>query len=218
MLDSRKLAECLQCPQSLADAWFPVLWGRMARHGINTPRRIGHFLAQIGHESQGLTRGVESMNYSAQRLAEMGVANGPGSVWARAAAQSARLARNPQALANFVYAGRNGNGDEASGDGWRYRGRGPIGLTGRGNYADMARDTGLPLVEQPDLVSGIEGGAAVACAWWKDKGLNVYADQNDGLSIGRIINLGTAKTRRMPMGQDDRHRRKLHVFRVLGIS
>lgn len=217
MLDRNSLAACLQCPQSVADAWFPTLWERMGRHRINTPRRIGHFLAQIGHESQGLTRGEESLNYGAKRLDEMGKANGPGSLWARAAAQSHRLARNPQALANFVYANRNGNGNEASGDGWRFRGRGPIGLTGRDNYAAMAKATGLPLVDNPDLVSTVEGGAAVAPAWWEAHGLNVFADQNDGLSIGRVINLGKAKTQRMPIGQDDRQRRQLHVFRVLGI-
>lgn len=218
MLNSQLLAACLECLPAVAKAWFDPLWSEMGRHGINTPRRIGHYLAQIGHESQGLTRGEENLRYSAKRLNEMGVANGPGSVWAKAAAQAARLANNPQALANFVYAARGGNGNEASGDGWRYRGRGPIGLTFRDGYAEMQGATGLPLVADPAKVATVAGGAAVACAWWSLRGLNAYADRNDDLSIGRVINLGNAKAKRSPMGQEDRARRLKLVFRTLEIS
>jgi putative chitinase len=218
VLTERLLADCLRCPPTVAAAWFGPLQRAMTTHRINAPRRIAHFLAQIGHESQSLTRGEENLRYSAKRLQEMGRDNGPGSVWARAAAQADRLANNPQALANVVYANRNGNGPEASGDGWRYRGRGPIGLTGRANYAEIATATGLPLVEDPDLVSSIDGGAATACAWWAARGLNAYADRNDGLSIGRIINLGNAKARRLPIGHDDRVARTRRAFEVLGVT
>lgn len=218
VLNKTLLAQCMECPQTIADAWFPSLWAEMSAARINTPRRIGHFLAQIGHESQGLTRGEENLRYSAKRLAEVGAQNGPGSVWARAAAQSARLANNPRALANFVYANRGGNGDEASGDGWLYRGRGPIGLTFHDAYEEMQRLTGRPILDDPDRVSTVEVGAAVACAWWNKRNLNQYADANDSLSIGRVINLGDAKKKRMPMGHEDRVRRTRLVFRILGVS
>lgn len=218
MLTERSLAQCLRCPPAVAAEWFGPLSREMARHRINAPRRIAHFIAQIGHESQSLTRGEENLRYSAKRLQEMAIANGPRSVWAKAAAQAARLANNPQALGNFVYALRNGNGNEASGDGWRFRGRGPIGLTGRANYAQMATATGLPLVEDPDRVSTVDGGAASACAWWAARGLNAYADRNEGLAIGRVINLGNANARRLPLGHEDRIERTRRAFDVLGVT
>ena len=218
MLNNFLLAKCMECPQSVADAWFHHLWTAMQSRGISAPRRVGHFLAEIGHESQGLTRGEENMRYRAARLQEMGKANGAKSRWAAAAKQAGRLAGNPESLANFVYASREGNADETSGDGWRYRARGPIGLTFRNNYARMSALTGLDLVNDPDTVSTAAVGAQVACAYWQDAGLNAYADRNDGLSIGRIINIGRADTQRMPNGWEDRSRRTRLVFKIMGIT
>lgn len=109
----------------------------MTRFGITSPVRAAAFLAQVGHESGQLTRLVENLNYSARGLA----ANWPSRYLGADGQPNAlaqRLARNPRAIANNAYASRNGNGDEASGDGWWYRGRGLLQITGRANYrADL---------------------------------------------------------------------------------
>lgn len=120
----------------------------MACFEINSPARAAAFLAQIGHESLQLTRCIESLNYGAQRLAV---------VWPRRfrAADGAPnalahgLAYQPERIANQVYANRNGNGSSASGDGWRFRGRGLLQITGRANYARVAKGLGAPLIERP---------------------------------------------------------------------
>ena len=115
---------------------------------IDTPARRAAFLAQVGHESSQLTRLVENLNYSAQGLA----ATWPGRYLGpdgQPNALALRLARNPQAIADNTYATRNGNGDEASGDGWRFRGRGLLQITGRANYRLVGEALGEPLEAEP---------------------------------------------------------------------
>lgn len=188
--------------------WATPLARAMERHGITTPRRAAHFLAQIGHESASLSRLEENLDYSAARLRE---------VWpSRFDATTARAyARQPERIANRVYANRMGNGDEASGDGWTYRGRGPIQLTGRANYRRMARITGLPLEAQPALAAEIDAGALIAAAWWQDAGLNTLADTGDILDVSRRVNLGTTRTHRMPNGLSDRITRTRRALALL---
>lgn len=96
--------------------------------------------------------------------------------------------RNPQALANRVYANRNGNGDEASGDGWRFRGRGLFQLTGRGGYARAAGRLNEPYLEQPELVAGVPDACYTAGAYWQDNGCNAIADAGDVDGLTRKIN------------------------------
>lgn len=118
------------------------------REEIDTPARRAAFLAQVGHESSQLTRLVENLNYSAQGLA----ATWPGRYLGpdgQPNALALRLARNPQAIADNTYATRNGNGDEASGDGWRFRGRGLLQITGRANYRLVGEALGEPLEAEP---------------------------------------------------------------------
>lgn len=185
----------------------------MARFEIHSPARMAAFLAQVGHESAHLTRLVENLNYSAQRLAE---------VWPfRYAAKDARgrylrtdktalvptplanqIARNPQLIANNTYADRNGNGSVVSGDGWRYRGRGLLQVTGRGNYRAAGAGVGQPLEAQPELLEQPEFAALSAAWWWADKGLNVLADRGRFDDIGSIINTG--QPGRTPIGADNR--------------
>lgn len=197
VLDADLLVAAMGCTPAIAAAWAHPLSMAMQRYGITTRRRAAHFLAQIGHESAGLTRIEERLDYSAARLLE---------VWpSRFDAASARAyARQPERIANRVYALRMGNGDEASGDGWRYRGRSPIQLTGRGNYRQIGEQTGLPLLEHPDLALQVEPGAVISAAWWRANGLNALADTGDVLSVSRRINLGTANTSRIPAGLQDR--------------
>ena len=118
----------------------PVLAGALARFGIETPRRVAAFLAQCHVESAGFTALEENLMYSsAARLIQVWPSRFPNT------GAATPFVRNPQRLANLVYANRNGNGPQASGDGWRYRGRSPIQLTGRDNYSRMAALAGLPL-------------------------------------------------------------------------
>lgn len=197
MFTETQLAAALQCPLARAARWRPHLAASMQRFGITTRRRAVHFLAQLGHESGGLSRVEENLNYSAGRLLEVfdGHFNG---------ATAADYAHHPERIANRVYANRNGNGPESSGHGWRYRGRCPIQLTFLSNYAHMGQLLGLPLVEQPDLALELEVGANIAAAYWRDRGLNALADGDDVLAISRRINLGTTNTKRMPNGLADR--------------
>lgn len=178
------------CPD--AESWTAALNVAMAQFDITTACRMAAFLAQLAQESGQLTRLAENLNYTASRLMQVWPARFP-------TLDKARLyERNPEKLANYVYAKRLGNGDETSGDGWRYRGRGLIQLTGRGNYRSAALGIGQPLEEQPELLEQ-PGPAALSAAWfWKSHGLNELADDRnededteDFKTITRRINGGT---------------------------
>lgn len=150
--------------------WCAALNGAAASFEIHSRERWAAFLAQIAHESAGLTQLEERLSYSAERLC---------AVWPRRfpTLESARpYARNPEALANRVYANRMGNGAEATGDGWRFRGRGLIQLTGRSNYQACARGIGLAVDARPDwLLEPL--AAALSAAWyWSTRGCNELAD------------------------------------------
>lgn len=149
------------------------------------PSRLEYFLAQIGHESGGLTTFEEGLSYSAKRMC---------AVWPKRfpdIAAATPYANNPRKLASFVYAGRMGNGDAASGDGYAYRGRGFIQITGRDGYRNVGRHTGLPLEDKPDLAGRLENYLLVAAGFWKWKELNGFCDKGDFTGATRRINGGT---------------------------
>ena len=209
MFSDAQLAAALGCPAARAARWSAPLQRAMSRCGITTARRAVHFLAQIGHESAGLSRTEENLNYSATRLRE---------IWPRrfTAEQAVAYARQPQRIANRAYASRNGNGPESSGDGWLFRGRSPIQLTGRKNYSAMAELTGLPLVAMPALAIEVEEGALIAATWWRANGLNNLADTGDILAVSRKVNLGNVNTTRKPNGLQDRIDRTRRAAAALG--
>ncbi|MEK6637801.1 MAG: peptidoglycan-binding protein [Pseudomonadota bacterium] len=157
-----------------------------ARYGIDKNLfRRDFFLAQIGHESAGMSIERENLNYSAARLMV---------VWPRRfptldSAQS--YAGNPQKLANFVYSGRNGNGTEASGDGFLFRGRGYMQLTGREGYREAGSRAALDLISSPDKVFATDHALNVALAFWKWKGANAVCDSGDFKAVTKIVNGGT---------------------------
>jgi putative chitinase len=160
---------------------------------INTPLRLAHFFAQLHHESN-LKPISENLNYSAQGLAN--TFPGRYSVNPKAKVKvpnplANRLARNPQAIANNVYANRMGNGTEASGDGWRFRGRGYIQLTGKNNYLRFSKDTRLPeIMSNPDLLLQ-ETNAMISALWfWKTNNLNRFSDTDDVRGLTKAINGG----------------------------
>ncbi len=164
------------------DMWARVLAGPCAAREISTPRRLAGFLANIVHETAGMVRLTESMNYSARRLMQ---------VWPRrfpTLASTKPFAGQPEALANHVYGSRMGN--IYPGDGWRYIGRGPLQVTGRDNYARLALVTGLPLLEQPELLQQPSTGARAAAHWWHWAGCNQIADTGDIAAVRRRVNGG----------------------------
>lgn len=211
MFTDAQFAAAVQCPLARASRWAPHLRSAMSRCGITTGRRAAAFLAQLGHESLGLSRVEENLNYSAGRLVEVF-----GNHFTLHSAPS--YARQPERIANRVYANRMGNGSEASGDGWRYRGRSPIQLTGRDNYASMGRMIGQPLLEMPGLALELDVGADIAAAYWRAHGLNALADDDDVLAISRKINLGTVHTHRMPHGLADRIERTRRAKAALEVA
>jgi len=188
--------------------WEAAINEAASRFAISTPARMAAFIAQTAHESGGFKRLVENLNYSAEGLSRTWPARyrGPDG---RPNETALRLHRNPRAIANHCYANRMGNGDAASGDGWRYRGRGLIQLTGRDNYARCAAATGLWLIEQPELLEE-QSAAALAAGWfWEANGLNALADAAAFASITKRINGGLN-------GHDDRVRYWSKALTVLG--
>lgn len=204
-----QLARATGATSQRAAHWGGVMRMAMTRQGIDTPRRMAHFFAQLGHESASLTRTTENLNYSAIRLRQ---------VFPRyfSVDQAAQYAGQPQRIANRVYANRMGNRDEASGDGWRYRGRGLLQITGANNYRRMGELLDMPLLLQPDLLLQPSIGAEASAAWWRVNGLNPWADRNDALAISRAINLGSATHRSMPNGWQDRAARTQRALSVFG--
>jgi putative chitinase len=166
-----------------ARQFAPALAAACARFQINTPARVSAFVAQCRVESAGFTALEEGLYYSTparirqifpSRVPSLGVA--------------ATLVRRPQALANRVYSGRLGNGDEASGDGWRYRGRGLKQLTGRANYTDAAVGLGRPYVEHPEWVALPEDACLTAAWYWHNAKCNMLADSAQWHAITRAVN------------------------------
>ena len=153
----------------------------LATFEINTPARIAAFLAQIAHESGDFRHTEENLNYSWQALRK----TWPKHFETDAIAQAYH--RQPEKIANRAYADRNGNGDEASGDGWRFRGRGLIQITGRVNYLAYSVAIGEPtVVTDPDQVK-LPRHAALSAGWfWSSHGLNALADAGDEASFNQI--------------------------------
>jgi putative chitinase len=151
-------------------------------YGLTTKLRIAHFMAQIEHES-GLKAVSENLNYSAQGLIQTFSKYFDTN-------ESLLYARKPEKIANRVYANRMGNGNEASGEGWKYRGRGFIQITGKINYHQLAIDTDLDCLKNPDLLLE-EVNAMISALWfWNLKGLNKLADKDDLKGITKRVNGG----------------------------
>lgn len=170
-----------------ASLWAPHLRHAFECFEINTQWRVAAFLAQAAHESFELNRIIENMNYSAKRLIVVWPQRFPTLESAQ------RYERKPELLANYVYANRLGNGNEASGDGWRYRGRGIFQLTGRDNYRIAGSRLGLPLEDKPEMVETPEIAALTAGWYWDYRGLNKLADcESDDtfVSICKLVNGG----------------------------
>lgn len=190
-----------------AQRFAAVLPAVLGRFNIDTPRRAGTFLAQCAVESGNFTRLSENLVYSTpERLMR---------VWPRRfrdRASALPYVRRPERLANAVYARRLGNGPEESGDGWAYRGRGLIQLTGRVNYRQAADALARPYVEEPELVAGACDAALTAAWFWYMNGCNALADKGDVDGTTRKIN-GPAM-----LGAAVRRQRAAELLRLLETS
>lgn len=164
---------------------FTAFVDSCVQNEISTPLRLAAFCGEISYESMGRTRFVENLNYTPSQLCAQWKWKFPTREIA-----TEYVRKGPQAIANKAYANVNGNGDEASGDGWRYRGRGDIQLTGRSNYLSAQMATGLNLIDNPDQASEPSKSIRIAAWYWASRGLNAFADRGDIAEITRRIQGG----------------------------
>lgn len=189
----------------IPDAVIAMIPDTAAKFQINTPLRLAHFLAQCGHESAGFKATSENLNYSAKGLMGIFKKYFPTEALANA------YQRNPQKIANKVYANRMANGDEASGDGYKFRGRGYIQLTGRDNYTQFGKAIGEDIVSNPDVVSGKY--ALLSAAWfWSKNGLNKLAD---GGSTDAVVTTITKRVNGGTIGLADRIKHFKEYYHLL---
>ena len=199
-MNAEQLAQALHMTPAKAEEWIDAINQTFEYFDISTPEQQASFLGQCGHESNGFTELVENLNYKAESLCK---------VWPKRfptldAAQPYN--RNPEAIANHVYAGRMGNADEDSGDGFRYRGRGLIQLTGRANYKACGEALGVDLEANPEAVETPQFAALSAGWFWSTHGLNNIA--SDIMAVTKKINGGT-------LGLDDRVARTERALNAL---
>lgn len=166
-----------------ADLIALVLGGALAAGGLTTNRRVRHFMAQVMVETGALSSLVESTRYSDPvRLDEL-FKNVQGVEHARRL-----IAAGPEAIGNTIYANKCGNGGVTSGDGYRFRGRGFLQVTGRANYRDIGTLVRLPLEAQPDLLGEPEPAALAAATYWQKRAINTAADADDVGTVTFLVN------------------------------
>lgn len=202
LITEQQLLQILPNASRQAGVFVPVLNAAMGRYGVVTKLRIAAFIAQVGHESGHFTRLVESLNYRADRIIALGNAASPGSRWRSLVPRAAELAGSSVRMGNAVYSGRMGNGPEASGEGYLYRGRGLIQITGKNNYRSCGEALGVDLINHPELLERPQYAALSAAWYWSVNGLNTLADAGDIQNIGSLINTGSRG--KVPNGAADR--------------
>jgi putative chitinase len=184
------------------DNWYEALCKILPDYEINTGPRVAAFIAQCAHESGGFRALKENLNYRAVTLRKVFPKYFPTDDLAN------QYAGKQEMIANRVYGNRMGNGDEASGDGFRYCGRGLIQLTGKNNYQAFAESIETPVEELPEFLATFEGAIQSAAWFWETNNLNQYADSNDILTMTKRINGGT-------IGLEDRIKHYNHAMHVL---
>jgi putative chitinase len=185
------------------DQWYEAISEILPEYEITTPQRVAAFLAQCAHESGGFVFLKENLNYKAASLRRV------FPKYFTDDATAAAYAGKQEMIANRVYANRMGNGDEASGDGWRYCGRGLIQLTGKNNYTFFAASLDIPVEEASEYLQTFEGAVQSACFFWEQNKLNQWADKGDILTLTKRINGGT-------IGLEDRIKHYEHALHIFG--
>ena len=204
MITQEQMVQALHgVSEDTVEKYYDGLVKAMEEFEINTPLRIAAFLAQVAHESGNFRAVHENLNYKAEGLQKIFHKYFPDAETAN------EYARQPEKIANRVYANRMGNGDEASGDGWRYCGRGLIQLTGKSNYTACGEDLGVDLHENPEYLETPEGAARSAAWFWDSRDLNDLADEKNIKEITKKINGGY-------IGLEEREKNYEHALSVLG--
>jgi putative chitinase len=188
---------------SLADAFNETF----QRFGINTPAQQASWIGQCGHECGNFKILEENLNYRAATLLKL-FPRTPKRAWGFTPEEAAAYEKQPQKIANRIYGNRMGNRDEASGDGWRFRGSGFLQLTGHSNFYHAGQALGEDFVMQPELVRTPKYAAMTAGWFWQTHKLNQYADSRDFVMMTKKINGGI-------IGLDDRIRHVNHAFDIL---
>ena len=186
------------------EAWYEAMCVVLPGWEINTVERVAGFIAQCAHESNNFKVLSENLNYSADALNKIFP-----KYFKNAGRDAQAYHRQPEKIANLIYANRMSNGDTASGDGWRFRGGGILQLTGRYNYTQFAKALGMSAEKAVDYVRTKKGALESACWFWKTNNLNKYCDQQDIVAMTKRINGGT-------IGLEDRKKHYTEAMAVLG--
>ncbi len=203
-LTPERLADAMRIEIAAAGLWVTHVNSALSLCGCSTAEHVAMWIAQVGHESAGLTRLVESLNYTPDGL----MGTWPTRYTPARAQEHGRTqdkAADQRAIAIHVYGDRLGN-RPGTDDGWRYRGRGPIQVTGRANYRECGQAIGVDLESEPSLLELRSTGAASTAWFWRKHKLTGY--NGDVLAVTRRINGGTN-------GIDDRQRRYVRALSVL---
>ncbi len=185
--------------------WHEALCEILPDYDINTPQRVAAFLAQCAHESGGFKAIKENLNYRPATLVSLFKKY----FTLELATEYCAKPNKQEAIANRIYANRMGNGDEASGDGYKYCGRGLIQLTGKDNYTRYAQSLEISVEEASEHLTTFEGCVQSAAWFWEANNLNQWADKGDILTLTKRINGGT-------IGLEDRIKHYNHACHVLG--
>jgi putative chitinase len=204
--------------KELAERWLPHVQAAFDRFGINTERQVAAWIAQCAHESAGFKMLTENLNYSADtmavvwpsRFAVLGPDKKPVKVKGKNQPNKFALAlhRQPEAIANTVYANRMGNGNIESGDGWRHRGMGLKQLTGKDNQKRCGDALGMDFIKNPELLLTPEGASLSAAWFWSVNKCGPIADSGDFVALTKKINGGT-------IGLEDRQKRYKAVLAAM---
>jgi len=166
--------------------WFNAMVTQLPQFEVTTAQRVTAFIAQCAHESLDFTKLTENLNYSSDALVKLFPTHFHG--------DAANYHRQPEKIANRIYENRMGNGPESSGEGWKYRGRGPIQLTGKANYSKFANDffeDPQTVMDDPDLVTDDIPTSLYSALWfWNKNNLNKFADAGDIKGMTKVINGG----------------------------
>jgi len=205
VITEKQLAELLPGNKYIPQ-WCSALNEILPVYDINTPERVAAFVAQCAHESGYFRFLKENLNYRAPSLRATFPKYFPDDATAQ---RYAAMPNRQEAIANRIYANRMGNGDEASGDGWRYCGRGLIQLTGKNNYTLFAAAIDTPVEDVPEYLGTFEGAVQSACWFWEQNNLNKFADSRDIITMSKRINGGT-------IGMEDRINKYNKALKLLG--
>lgn len=187
-----------------ADQWFEAMYEIFPHYDITTVPRVAGFIAQCAHESNNFRVLEENLNYSATSLNAVFP-----KYFVKAGRDAQAYHRQPEKIANIVYASRMGNGDTASGDGWKYRGRGVIQLTGYDNYSKFADSLSISVDDAIKYLGTKKGALESGCWFWDVNNLNKWADAQDIVGLTKRINGGT-------IGLEDRKKHWEHALHILG--